>query len=130
LGAVQYDARDDGKNVMTSSVTRVDGVVVMTVAGEIDLLAGPPLRAEVGDILAEADQCPVIVDLTAVTFLCSTGLAVLVDAHWQAYQRRRPVVLVVSDRQKAVPLALHSAGIARLFTTYSDPHEALRSCVG
>ena len=60
-----------------------DGVVEVTLSGELDLAAAPSVR----DILNRAVGSgvgTVRVDVSAVTFLDSTGLNVLVDAWRQA----------------------------------------------
>lgn len=58
----------------------VDRVVVLSVAGDVDMLTAPVLADA---IVNAAGQSPagVIVDLTHVDFLASAGMCVLVSAH-------------------------------------------------
>jgi anti-sigma B factor antagonist len=54
------------------------GHAIVTVAGEIDIATAPQLRAQLYAVTASGR--PVIVDLTAVTFLGAAGLGVLATA--------------------------------------------------
>jgi anti-sigma B factor antagonist len=56
---------------------RLDGSTVVIAAGEIDLATSPALRESL--LVAAERSSKVIVDLSAVTFLDSTGLGVLMD---------------------------------------------------
>ena len=119
-------AANGSQDLAAISTDRVADSVVVTVDGEVDILSGPPIRRALADALDEHDGRPVVIDLTRVTLLSSTGLAVLVDAHWHAQQRGRSLVLVVDPDVHAVRLALQMAGIATLFTIVADLQEALR----
>ena len=57
------------------AVQRHDGTTVVVVSGEIDMATAPKLRAHL--VTAKGH---VIVDLRAVSFLDSSGIAALVDA--------------------------------------------------
>ena len=62
----------------------VDGTHIIDVTGELDVATGPQLAA----VLDECDdRTTVVVDLAHVTFLDSSGLAVLIKAHKQAVKR-------------------------------------------
>ena len=60
-------------------VARVNDAVVVRVDGELDLATAPALRAALERALADGDQ--LVVDLSAVTFIDSSGLSVLVRAY-------------------------------------------------
>lgn len=98
---------------------------VLRVAGELDMHSGPQLRAALSEILERPGVDAVVVDLTAVTFLGSTGIAVLVDADWEARQRAKHLRLVVGDA-RAVSRSLASTGIENLLDQYPDLGSALR----
>lgn len=123
---MQSYAANRSQDLITLSTDRMADFVVVSVDGEVDILSGPPFRRALADALDEHDGWPVVIDLTRVTLLSSTGLAVLVDAHWHAQQRGRGLVLVVDPDADAVPLALQTVGIATLFTILADLPEALR----
>jgi anti-anti-sigma factor len=69
---------DDG-DVMTLSTTRVGSVAVITVTGELDLLTARELMTAVDETLEWPDLTGVVVDLTAVSFLGSSGLGTLAE---------------------------------------------------
>jgi anti-sigma B factor antagonist len=60
-------------------VQRSDTVVVVAAAGEIDLYTAPQLHESLSAVIAEGAQ-RVVLDLSAVSFLDSTALGVLVTA--------------------------------------------------
>jgi len=61
------------------AVARVNGAVVVRVDGEVDLATAPALWAALERALADGDQ--LVLDLSAVTFIDSTGLSVLLRAY-------------------------------------------------
>jgi anti-sigma B factor antagonist len=111
--------------LLTVEPARVGSSVVVAVKGEIDIATGPRLRAALAEALDEPGDGPVVVDLSKVTFLGSTGVAVLVDADWQANQRKRDLRVVVDRERPAVVRPLESTGIDRLLSTYGDLQSAL-----
>ena len=60
--------------------------------GEIDLSTVPPLRAALHDLITDANDTAVVVDLADVQFIDSSGIAVLVSA----YRRAREAGLAFS----------------------------------
>jgi len=108
--------------VTTAPVGRAS---LVTVSGEIDVRTAPRLRAELSEVLVGTTSGPVVVDLTAVTFISSAGLAILVDAHNEAQQRRRPLSLVVDHSTAAVTVPLQTAGLTGLIASYSTLDDAL-----
>ncbi|MDX1875110.1 STAS domain-containing protein [Mycolicibacterium sp. 120266] len=66
----------------TCTVTerRIGTVTVLTVTGTVDMITAPQLDTALAAAMATAPHA-VIVDLTAVDFLASTGMGVLVAAH-------------------------------------------------
>jgi anti-sigma B factor antagonist len=65
---------------------RSDGYEVLAVEGEIDIATAPRMIAALNEVLAEIES-PLVVDLSSVVFMDSTGLALLMNA------RRRVVRL-------------------------------------
>jgi anti-sigma B factor antagonist len=103
---------------------RVDGAVVVTVAGELDMLTTPRLRAAVSKALDEAMNEPVVLDLTNVTFLGSPGLAALVEAVRKAGQRGGPLRIVV-DHTRPVIRPIELTGLDDVLALYATVEEAL-----
>jgi anti-sigma B factor antagonist len=76
-----------------ATLTDVETRTVVAAANEIDLASSPDLRTAV----AAAFECgaqEVCVDLTDTTFMDSSGLHVLSDAHRIAEQERRRLTIV------------------------------------
>ena len=73
--------------------TSRDGVDVLFVEGEIDVATAPRLIAALNDAVAEAARS-VIIDLTSVGFMDSTGLALLINAHRRLAVRRKGFAVV------------------------------------
>jgi anti-sigma B factor antagonist len=69
----------DPADVMTLTATRVGSVAVVTVTGELDLLTARELMETVDETLKWPDLTGVVVDLTAVSFLGSSGLGTLAE---------------------------------------------------
>jgi anti-anti-sigma factor len=69
----------DPAEVMTLTATRVGSAAVVTVTGELDLLTARELMTTVDETLKWPDLTGVVVDLTAVSFLGSSGLGTLAE---------------------------------------------------
>ena len=65
-------------DLIATSVQHRDGVVVLAVEGEIDIATAPVLDAAVAEALAEKPAA-LVIDLSAVTFLASAGVRILVQ---------------------------------------------------
>lgn len=76
---------------------------VLTVRGEVDVYSAPALQAGLLTLL-DSGAKPVVVDLTEVGFLDSTGLGVLVAARTAA-----------ADAGRALPIACDHERILKLF---------------
>jgi anti-sigma B factor antagonist len=89
-----------------------DGDVVLRVSGEIDAAVSPRFRDRLGELL-DVSRDDVLVDLADVSFIDSSGLAVLVHAHHQLDGTGRRIVIARSSR--TVTRALELAGLRALF---------------
>jgi len=87
-------------------------VVVAHVAGEVDVLTGPSLRRHLDDALATQPE-RLIVDLSHVSFLGATGLAVLINAQRAATQQGANLQLC--GVSSAAVLPLQATELAYLF---------------
>jgi anti-sigma B factor antagonist len=90
-----------------------DDEVVLRVSGEIDLAAAPLFRDRLGDII-KTTKHDVTVDLAGVTFIDSSGLAVLVHAHHQLRAVTR--TLVITHPSLSVTRVLQITGLDALLT--------------
>lgn len=100
----------------------VAGVALLTVAGEIDTLTAPRFDAALLR-LTEEPAATLVVDLTGVVFLASSGLAVLIEAAHRATASGHVLRLLV--RGRPVLRALQITGTDRLFDLYTERAPAL-----
>jgi anti-sigma B factor antagonist len=98
------------------------GVVVLSVRGEIDALTTPQLEPAVAELLDGPDDRRVI-DLSEVSFLASSGLAVLIRAAQLAEERGARLRLVLVTRAVRRPLQI--TGSDQLFELFDDPDAAI-----
>jgi anti-sigma B factor antagonist len=75
---------------------KADGYQLLAVEGEIDIATSPRLIAALNDVVTDS-AAGVVVDLTAVEFMDSTGLALLVRAQRRMRKRARSFAVVCPD---------------------------------
>ena len=73
-----------------------EGIEIVAVGGEIDIASAPRLITGLNDAVGSGDA-PVIVDLTDVGFMDSTGLALLLNAHRRLSRRGKGFAVVCAD---------------------------------
>lgn len=115
------DVQDLGDLIRFEIVDHEPGIRVLHVMGELDTLTSPQLQSRMSRQLADVDR--LVVDLTAVTFLGSAGLAVLVAAKAESDERGCRLLLVPGSR--VVERALEATGLLHLFTVADDVEQAL-----
>ena len=93
--------------------SRSDGYELLTVEGELDIATAPRMIAALNEAVANMVR-PLVVDLSKVVFMDSTGLALLINA------RRRVV-----RRKQGFAIICPSGPIARVFEI-ADMVESLR----
>jgi anti-sigma B factor antagonist len=73
--------------------SRVDGYELLAVEGELDIATAPRMIAALNDAFAEL-SVPLVVDLSSVDFMDSTGLALLMNAHRRVKRRGHGFAIV------------------------------------
>jgi len=116
--------RGDADDQITLDV-RADGPrTLIVVSGEVDMLTSPQLRATVLDQLGEAAGVELVVlDLNAVTFLGTSGLAVLIEVREAAHMAGVELRLACTARRVLRPLTI--AGLVSLFDIRDSQEAAL-----
>lgn len=107
---------------MDVDVRRSGDASVIRLAGEIDMLTTPTLRARVTEELQEGPSI-LVLDMLAVEFLGSSGLALLVEALDESRNRSVALRLVADSRPVSRPL--QATGLTDLFDMYSSVEDAL-----
>lgn len=69
-----------GTEPITTAVEHRDGVAVLAVGGEIDMATAPLFEKAINAVLAD-DPPALVIDLTEVTLLTSSGLRLLASAN-------------------------------------------------
>lgn len=99
--------------------------VVVRVRGEIDLSTKAVFQRYLNEGLQSVTPpYPLVVDLRAVTFLSSSGLAALLEANRAAAERGTPLRLVATHRVVSRPV--DAAGLSQMLRL----HPTLESAVG
>jgi anti-sigma B factor antagonist len=100
------------------------GHAVITVGGEVDMLTSPQLRTAVLDQLEPgSDTELVVLDLDGVSFLGTSGLAVLIEVREAAHAAGVELRLACTARRVLRPLTI--AGLVPLFDIHDSIDGAL-----
>lgn len=106
--------------------SRVGDISVVAVSGTVDMITAPKLEAAIA-AAAKASPSAVVVDFTAVEFLASAGMGVLVAAHGDLAPAVK-LVVVADGPATSRPLKLVGiADVVDLFATLEDALAALQS---
>jgi anti-sigma B factor antagonist len=73
--------------------SRVDGYELLAVQGELDIATAPRMISALNAAFAEL-ALPLVVDLSKVDFMDSTGLALLINAHRRVRRRGHGFAIV------------------------------------
>lgn len=97
-------------------------VTVVKVTGELDVFSSPRLREQLLDVI---DTGPVrlVVDLSGVTFLDSTGLGVLVGIYHRLRARNGTMSFVGANER--VRRVFRVTQLTKIFALYDDLDQAL-----
>lgn len=112
----------DGVDLGTSVTRPADDTALLTVEGEIDTLTVPRFVTAIAQLVGESATL-LVVDLTGVTFMGSSGLAALVQAAHDAERSDRRIRIVAQGRPVLRPLQI--TGTDQLFDIHSDLASAL-----
>jgi anti-sigma B factor antagonist len=106
---------------ITTLVEDHDGVSVVSVSGEIDLVTAPALEQAIGAVVAESPTA-LVIDLSAVEFLGSVGLKILAAT----YERLGTSAgFGVVARGPATRRPIHLTGLDKTFPLYPTLDDAL-----
>lgn len=104
-----------------------DQTHVIEVAGQIDLYAAPEFKQRTREVI-DAGAKRVIVDLSGVEFMDSTGLGVLVGALKRLRSAQGTLALVVTDYD--IERMLELTGLDGVFDVYRSRDEAHAGVAG
>jgi anti-sigma B factor antagonist len=98
-----------------------DGVSVVSVTGEIDLVTAPTLEQTLGTVLADTPTA-LVIDLSAVDFLGSVGLKILAATYEKL---GKSTEFGVVARGPATRRPIHLTGLDKTFPLYPTLDDAL-----
>ncbi|MGZ4429651.1 MAG: STAS domain-containing protein [Nocardioidaceae bacterium] len=103
-------------------VRRDNGYTVVAPFGEIDLATSQQLKEAIGDLLVDGD-IHLVVDLTEVEFIDSTGLGALIGGRRKAHGFKGSFGLVCSEDQLLRIFVI--TGLDKVFSISATLEEAL-----
>jgi anti-sigma B factor antagonist len=95
--------------------SEAEGIVVLAVVGDVDALTLPDLQDTVEALLADTTCSAMVLDLSAVTFMSSGGLSLLLTTQAQTRRRRIRLRLAGAITNRAVHRPLELTGFLGLF---------------
>lgn len=98
----------------------VDGLTVIKVSGEIDLATVSKLRSALAAL--DGTTTPVVIDLTEVGFMDSTGLSAIIMGYRRAKELQRPYCL--AGLRPGVAKVFKVTGVNQLIPIYATLTEA------
>jgi len=110
--------------LLSVRVSREDTAVVVTASGEIDLYTAPRLASALQQAIDDAHGGLVVVDLTDVTFMASSGISVLTTGLSHAQQRDCRILLAGGGRPVHRPL--EAAGLHQHFEYVPSASDAVQ----
>jgi len=113
----------DAKLPLHLNSHRLPHAVVITAAGEVDLATSGRLANAVQTEF-NGGQGMVVIELSAVTFLSSIGLAVLIEAQQTADRSRQSLRIVVGDGRPVIR-AIAASGLSDRLSVFRSLDEAL-----
>ncbi|MDT5170954.1 MAG: anti-sigma factor antagonist [Mycobacterium sp.] len=106
---------------ITTSVARRAGVTVVSIGGEIDLSTAPAFEAAITGAL-DKDPPVLVIELSAVSFMASVGLRILVATH-QKISKSAQVAIVANNPATSRPIQL--TGLDKVIALYPTLDDAL-----
>lgn len=126
LGLQHTEGPDKGSPLsapdsITATVSDHDGVAVLSIGGEIDLVTAPALEEAIGGVITDNPQA-LIIDLSGVEFLGSVGLKILAATYEKLGDSAEFGVVA---RGPATRRPIHLTGLDKTFPLYPTLDDAL-----
>lgn len=98
-------------------------VLVCHLSGEIDLATAPRLRDELEAVLTDPAVAGLVLEVSRVSFIDSSGLGVILGRYRQLHSQDR--LMAIAGAQPGVRRILQMAGLERLVPFYRTSREAV-----
>jgi anti-sigma B factor antagonist len=99
--------------------------VVIAPEGELDLHASRELSPQLSDAAGQSDLSLLVIDLSAVTFIDSSGLGAILQAHRRLSRQGRRVA-IVAPKGSAPAVVIELAGMTSTLTLVQSREAALQ----
>src|SRR5438874_4389401 len=99
-----------------------EGVAVIALGGEVDVYTSPRLKQEMVDLLNKGIT-RLVIDLSAVEYLDSTGLGVLIGGLKRAREREGDLRLICDNLR--ILRIFEITGLTKIFDIYRTEADAL-----
>ncbi len=117
------DAGTSAREAPVAAVTHNDGSIVVSLAGELDLYNATTVREALIECCSQTPD-RLVVDLSAVTFIDSTALGVLIEARSRMTNRRAFLLAAPGLETRR---ALEISGLDRHFAVHESLDGALHT---
>ncbi len=104
-------------------IEQISDATIIHVRGEVDMATAPRLRQVLIDVLAASPSTHLVVDLSGVEFIDSTGIGVIVGAHKRATARGGRLSAIVTT--PAVLRILQTTGLVQAWNVTASLEDAL-----
>ncbi len=118
-GSTQHHTHED----LSIHIHVVEGLHVFELTGSLDIATSPAVRAALTNASEQGDH-RLIVDLTKVDFLDSTGLGALIGGQRRAKEFDGEIRLVAKEGQ--ILRLLRITGLLKVFAVYPTLEDALK----
>jgi anti-sigma B factor antagonist len=109
----------------TSAARSAGTDLIFELHGELDVAVVPGLRGQIIGVLRDLEPARLVLDLSGLTFIDSTGLGVLVWAHGR--MEKRGSRLCLAAPRSHVQRVLHVSGLDQRLHLYDTVDEATRT---
>jgi len=109
---------------LETGVKEIDGMKILTVAGEIDVYTAPQFKEAVNGIIA-GGQKHLIIDLSDVTYMDSSGFGTLLSATRRLRPQGGTINLVKCN--SSIDRILRITRLNTVFNTYDSIDDAIKS---
>ncbi|MBV9486061.1 MAG: STAS domain-containing protein [Frankiaceae bacterium] len=106
------------------SIEERDDATIVRVSGDVDVVGAPTLRQTLIEVLAHGPSTHLIIDLSRVPFIDSTGIGVVAAAYRRVTARNGRFSTVATS--EAVLRVLEMTGLVKILRVTSSLDDALR----
>lgn len=127
-GTAPFAGQPDREQLMTTAITDRTDAIIIRVGGEVDGLTAPRLATVITSAFDRLAGRRLVVDLSAIDFLGSTGLLALQDGAAEAVRNQVPHQLrIVVNRNRPALRPIEIAGLDLLLELFDTVEDAVAS---